>query len=383
MDRIRTLRRRLPERAVDAALAAGVLAAEFVTGVVALDDQCRVCDFTAARVVTILLMSLPLYWRRRHPIPVFVVVGLAATYNGVIDAPALNLGILVAVYSVAAYASLAWSLGALAVTVGAIVVIHLDRGGLGPEFRLDLTAFLPVWLLGRLSAAHLRHIDDLEARAELADRDREQRTALAAAEERRRIARELHDIVAHGMSVMVVHAENASDTVESEPALARRSLDVIAETGRGSIEELRRVLGVLRDADRPELLPQPTLADVATLVERFDAAGLTVHLDDTVDADVPASVGASAHHIVREALTNVIRHAGASTARVSLGTDDDRLTVIVSDDGRGPAGDRGDRGHGLRGIRERAEALGGSADFTPPPGGGFRVAATLPLDPGP
>jgi signal transduction histidine kinase len=378
MNRLTNRARRLPAWQIDIAIAAAVLTAELVNAILRIDDLCRVCDITPLRILMVALMSVPLAWRRRYPLVVFVVVGAAAGWNGVVDAPALNVGILIAVYSVAAYGSPAGAWSTLVLVVGALVAIHLDRGELGPDFRLDLTAFLPVWLLGRLTAARNRHIEDLIERAELAEREREHRSALAAAEERRSIARELHDIVAHGMSVMVVHAENAREAIADDPDGAGRSLEVIAETGRESITDLRRVLGVLRDQDDDAgLRPQPTLGDLPELVERSRAAGLPIELTVQVDRDVPASLGVSVHRIVQEALTNALRHASPTAVTVAVRSEADRLHVDVVNDGAHGAPHGG--GHGLAGIRERASALGGSAVCEPLDGGRFRVAVSLPM----
>jgi signal transduction histidine kinase len=216
---------------------------------------------------------------------------------------------------------------------------------------------------------------ELEARAERLEREREENVRRAAAEEQARIARELHDVLAHNVSVMVVQAAAADDVFESQPDRAREALRAIERTGRAALTELRRLLGAVRTT---ELAPQPGLAGLDVLVEGVRAAGLSVTLQVEGELDdLPAGLDLSAYRIVQEALTNTMKHAGASVAEVRVRRTPDGVELEVVDDGAGPVGNG--HGRGLIGMRERASLVGGEVEAGPQPGGGFRVKATLPL----
>ena len=202
------------------------------------------------------------------------------------------------------------------------------------------------------------------------------------AEERTRIARELHDVVAHRVSLMTVQAGAAKTVATVDPEGARRAMEAVETAGRQALQELRHLLGVLRpEADIDGLGPQPGLADVPRLVSQFEEAGLEVSLTiDVLGADLPARVDLSAFRIVQEALTNVLKHAGrGSRADVRIFTDGDGLRLEVLDDGHSPTLLPGS-GHGIVGMRERALLLGGHLDAGPRPGGGWHVVAHLPIE---
>jgi len=202
--------------------------------------------------------------------------------------------------------------------------------------------------------------------------------------ERARIARELHDIVAHHLSVVVLQAAGARASGQH----ADRALEKIEHSGRQALTEMRRLLGMLHAPDEEaELTPQPSLGELPALAESVRAAGLPVRLVvDGAGAAVPAAVGVSAYRIVQEALTNVLKHAGAARAVVSIGYLDDAVTIEVTDDGTGPLAPAGPGlaasaadGRGLAGMRERAALFGGELRAGPEPGGGFTVRARLPV----
>jgi signal transduction histidine kinase len=231
----------------------------------------------------------------------------------------------------------------------------------------------------------------LQDRARWLEQDREARTRQAVGEERLRIARELHDVVAHSMSVIAVQAGVANHVIDSRPELARQALATVETNTRSALVEMRRLLGVLRQGDEPSasLAPPPGLSQVADLVEQFREAGLTVDLrwDGEPDA-VPDGVDLSAYRIVQEGLTNVLRHGGPR-AKVTIGHRTGAVEIDISDDGRRPDqevaaadavadGGRG-AGHGLIGMRERVAVFGGTLVAEDRPGGGFRLAATLPF----
>jgi LPXTG-motif cell wall-anchored protein len=205
----------------------------------------------------------------------------------------------------------------------------------------------------------------------------------AVADEQARIARELHDVIAHSVSVIVVQAAAADDVFEQRPEQAREAIRSIERAGRESLRELRLLLGAVRpDGGSDGTDPQPGLGRLEELAEPLRAGGLEVDIEsEGAAADLPAGVELSAYRIVQEALTNTLRHAGASRAAVRVRYDPAWVEVEVSDDGRGAAGGEGDGGHGLIGMRERASMLGGTLEAGPLPEGGYRVRARLPLEP--
>ena len=201
------------------------------------------------------------------------------------------------------------------------------------------------------------------------------------AEERLRLAQELHDVVAHSMSVIAVQAGMGAHIIDTKPDEARWALESIADTSRSTLQEMRRLLGVLRDEDGARAhAPAPGLADLGRLVDDVRGAGVPVSLavEGTPDA-VPHGVELSVYRVVQEGLTNVIKHAGSAHASVTVRCRPDEVEVEVVDDGRGAAvAPNGSGGHGLVGMRERAALWGGTLDAGPRPGGGYRVRARLP-----
>jgi signal transduction histidine kinase len=232
--------------------------------------------------------------------------------------------------------------------------------------------------LGR--AGRLR-VNLANARAEVA----EEATRRRSSEERLRIARELHDIIGHSLGTIAVQAGVGRHLMETEPSKGAEALDNIAQISRDSLDEVRAVVAALRD-DEPPYHPTPSLADLPNLIENVRATGLAVELTlpDDVEA-VPRQIGAAVYRITREALTNVLRHAGASTASVQVNHRDGRVEVAIRDNGAGSGDGRrsgSGTGHGIAGMRERAEALGGSMSAGPSSDGGFLVTATLPVGSG-
>jgi signal transduction histidine kinase len=233
---------------------------------------------------------------------------------------------------------------------------------------------------------------ELEERAARLEREREAQSRMAVAAERARIARELHDVVAHNMSVMVVQADGAAYVLDAAPDQARQALETISGTGRQALAEMRRLLGVLRTGEPSECgeyLPQPDVGQLDDLIDQVRGAGLPV--DFTVlgtPHPLSSGVALTAYRIVQEALTNTRKHGGpdaGATVRLTYG--DARLDLLVEDDGHGARrelceeGGQDGLGHGLIGMRERVGMVGGSLDAGPRPGGGFRVSAVLPLKP--
>ncbi|MFJ9946991.1 sensor histidine kinase [Kitasatospora sp. NPDC091207] len=331
--------------------------------------------------------ALPLPWRRRAPLVVMAVSGAVSAVVSVVAHPVmpqLPLYAVITVYTVADRARDRQRWAVLAVVVAANVV-----GTHSPDGMLfSLLTSVGAFVFGSL-VRELRRLARAEAeRAEEAGRRAASDAARAVAQERGRIAREMHDILAHAVSLMVIQAEAGPLVVRKDPELAIRTFDTIADSGRDAMVQLRRVLGVLKeDGAAPELAPQPRLAELAALAERVRGAGPRVELElDDSPGPVPADVQAAAYRIVQEALTNTVKHSGADRVAVRVVRSGEALEVVVSDNGRGVRR-RADRtvsewsgGRGLVGIRERAAACGGRAEAGPgPEGKGFLVSARLPL----
>jgi signal transduction histidine kinase len=240
-----------------------------------------------------------------------------------------------------------------------------------------------VFLAARLIHSYRAQAVTLRAQALLLEREREEHARLAAAEERARIARELHDVVAHSVSVMVMHAGAVRRLLHEDQRDERAALEALEQTGRESMSEIRRALGVLRHPSEPaERSPQAGLANLEQLVEQLHGAGLDVALlVDGAPDKVASGVDLAAYRIVQEALTNVVKHAAGARVEVHVRYAPEAVEVEVLDDGgRGSSSDL-PPGYGLVGLRERASVLGGTIDAGSRPGGGFRVRATLPLEP--
>jgi signal transduction histidine kinase len=325
-------------------------------------------------VALALLASVPVLWRRRAPVWVTAVVGLAMTalvIGG--HKPLLPYGPLVGVYTIAAVSAPLVRLSVLPI-IGAAVYVSL----VVPHDNLDAyrvvgTAFVAAYALGTSARAHRAQA------AELAERDHRltQERVMAAAQERTRIARDMHDIVTHSVGLMVVQAEAGPLVIRPDPARAEAAFDAIADTGRGALAQLRGVLGALRSDENGLREPRPGLSALPGLIERSRRVGLNVTLtSDGAPRPVTANVDVAAYRIVQEALTNVMRHADAQAVRVRLRWADTALEVEVADDGKGADGVIG--GHGLAGMRERAAACGGKLQAGPGMDG-FVVAATLPV----
>jgi signal transduction histidine kinase len=337
----------------------------------------------------VLLHTLPLVARRRFPGTVLaLVVGSGLVFTA-LDLPPGDLGvaILVAVYSVAAYGSWSVALAGLAGVEVALVALQLTPGRTGADTLVhNLGGVAAAWLLGRFAHNYRTYAARLEERTTELEQAREELARRAVTEERLRLARELHDVVAHAMSVIAVQSGVGAHVADTNPQEAAKALAAIEATSRAALEELRRLLGVLRQEDEPQgaLAPVPGLADLDSLLAEVGKAGLAVKLQiNGTRPPLPAGVDLSAYRIVQEALTNVVKHAGPARAQVVVGYRDHEVTVEVIDDGRGAVTSASDgrvgTGHGLIGMRERVQAFGGDLQTGPRPGGGFRVAARLPF----
>jgi signal transduction histidine kinase len=337
----------------------------------------------------VLLHTLPLAARRRFPLAVLATsVASGVAFVALDLAPdILWVAIPVAVYSVAAYGGRWVALAGLAVAEVGLAVVQLTPGRTGVSTWVGNMGFLAAaWLLGHFVGVRRLYVLQLEERTAELEQAREELARRAVVEERLRLARELHDVVAHAMSVIAIQSGVGAHVAGTQPKEAAKALVAIEVTSRGALEELRRLLGVLRQADEPQgdLAPVPGLADLDGLLAEVGKAGLAVELQvNGTRPPLPAGVDLSAYRIVQEALTNVVKHAGPAHAQVVVGYRDQEIRVEVTDDGRGAVTSVGDgrvgSGHGLIGMRERVAACGGDLEVGPRPGGGFRVAARLPL----
>lgn len=360
-------------RIVDWALA--VVALATTVGAASRHNQ------TALGVPLALVACLPLLKRRSHPLGVLAITTAATV--------AISLGwgyespfpAAVALFTVADQCERRLSLeaGAAAVAVLSVPWNHPAHGWRDVVGRV--IGFSLAWVIGDSLRVRRRYVGALEERAERLEREREAEAARAVAEEQARIARELHDVLAHNVSVMVVQAAAANDVFDSQPERAREALTSIEATGRDALAELRRLLGVVR-GDGAGYAPQPSLDRLDELVDQVRSAGLDVAV--TIEGqplELPAGIDLSAYRVVQEALTNTLKHARASQAEVSLRFRPDGLDVDVRDNGVG-AGNSGGGGNGLVGMRERVAVYGGSFTAGSDPGGGFAVSARFPLEGG-
>jgi len=371
-------------RAADAALAAAVFLATVFLGDGSGDSIVvrSLGDVPIPALVVFAVASAALYWRRHAPLVVLSValVAWAVTVgSGYADVGGVAI---VALYSAGRYAT--DDRRAQSGVAAAVVVVILD-GLADPvpwgEILLGAVVMFVAWYVGR--RLRLR-----QQRAAQLLREQAAEARRIVIEERTRIARELHDVVAHRVSLMTVQAGAAKAVAAKDPEGALRAMGAVEEAGRQALDELRHLLGILRpETDRDGLGPQPGLADLPRLIEQTRGAGLDVSLaTDGVSAGLPARVDLFAYRIVQEALTNVLKHAGpGARTEVRLGTDRSGIVIEILDDGHGatvlPGPDPDDaeaRGHGIVGMRERARLLGGTLDARPRPGGGFRVVAHLP-----
>lgn len=331
-----------------------------------------------------LLVTLPLAWRRRAPVAVlFTVITAAACAAFVIrpsQGPAASwIAALVAFYSVAANCPRRRALlaGGAGLAVLAILIAIGHPGTLNPGSLAILAA---AWLVGFYLRQRRGQFSGLQARAARAEREREARARVAVTQERGRIARELHDIVAHSVSVMVIQAQ-AGQRLIGDAAQARTAFRSIEASGREALVELRRLLAILRTADDQLAVgPQPGLGSLDSLIDQVCEAGLPVQVRiEGQQVPLPPGVDLSAYRIIQEALTNTVKHAGPATAEVVLRYDTSAVELEITDTGTATAPGTG-TGHGLIGMRERITLLGGDlATGTRDDGGGYQVRARLPL----
>ncbi|WP_167409496.1 sensor histidine kinase [Streptomyces africanus] len=338
-------------------------------------------------------LVLPLLWRRRKPEVAFGVIAAVFVLQWSLGAALrADVALFVALYSLALHGRLRQLPWACAVMAGAMVLVAVRASSVVSVwdalfFLLSTaTAALALGMMVRIRRAQLAGLRERAARLEI---ERDQRSRLATATERTRVAREMHDIVGHNLSVIITLADAGAYATDIQPARGKEALQLIGDTGRQALGELRRVLGVLREAadgppDGPELSPQPGIADLEALCAKVRAAGLEVLYRTSGDVDaLDSGVQLTVYRIVQEALTNTMKHA-ADDARVRLAVavTDTRLSIRVQDTGPAtPSGPPNEEGHGLVGMRERAALYGGTVSAGPTDGGGWSVEAVLDLTP--
>ncbi|MEV6836285.1 sensor histidine kinase [Streptomyces sp. NPDC051133] len=340
---------------------------------VPLDDSAR---------VLLVATSLLLLWRQRYP--VFAVFGTAALALGYLAAGypygPVFLTVAVACFSavVAGHRRAAWMAVALLWTGHALVALWLYRwlppaGDRGAGLAQEIV--IATWVLAVVAVSELARVRREQWARERADRAQAARRR--ADEERLRIARELHDVLAHSISVINVQAGMGLALIDSDPEQARAALTTIKAASKEALGEVRQVLDTLRAPGAAPRAPAPGLDRLPELVEQAAAAGLTVDVEGE-PPPLPPGADLAAFRIVQEALTNVVRHSGARHARVGLAHDGGALRLLIDDDGPATGADAGGSGNGLAGMRERAAALGGTIEAGPRPDGGYRVLAVLP-----
>ena len=336
-----------------------------------------------------LFFVAPLLVRRRFPLPSILTVYLALATAGALYPNALHdvisplfAGLLAAVV-IGAMPELRVALFGGALTLALITAVYFRDSSASPSDLLFLVfVFGAAWLAGLALSARSQQAIELRARAERAERDREEQARRAVDEERARIARELHDVVAHSVSVMVVQAGGVRRLLDPDQDRQREALLAIEHTGRGALTEMRRMLGVLRTGEPQEgpLAPQPSLEHLDRLVEQVRQAGLAVELEvEGSPVPLAAGVDLSAYRIVQEGLTNTLKHAGpGASAHVLVRYLPERIELEVSNSGEGTG--NGDAGHGLVGMRERVALYGGTLAAGPGDNGGYVVRACLPAE---
>ena len=396
----------LPPRRQDLALALAL--AVFNAGsLIPEARQLRLPDLAFALVV---LQALPLIWRRRWPVATYLILGLPRSlYDdlGIGFAP-LPLAPMIAFYTVMDRSStrVRWVIGAL--TLAGLIQGQTTPHHTEPyDFFIAFLQLALAGLAGLVSRTRRADLQEVEARADHAEAERDREVALAAAQERTRIARELHDVVAHHVSLMAVQSEAAASLLPGRPAEAAKSVQIIGQTAREALTELRRLLGVLRGpagpAGPPSTAPSPSISGLDDVLMPVRQAGIAVDLRvEGSPARLAPGVDLTAYRIVQEALTNTVRHSGASEATVTVSYEPGYVTVSVTDTGHGPvvaaagpvaglavAGPRPTLnggsarsvrpvGFGLAGIAERVASCGGSLTVGPGCAGGFAVTARLP-----
>jgi signal transduction histidine kinase len=358
-----------------------------ITGLVSLfgggEPKIDYRDADALGAALSLAASLPFFVRRRAPFATALISTAAVTVMLLLDyqSNTQTQMVLVSAYTLASHAEgmrRVVGFTFLEVCVGIVAAVG-TVGASTSEIILAGAFYAAAYSFGSAMRNRRLYLEQVEERAAILEREHEEASKRALADERLRIAQELHDVVAHSMGVIAVQAGVGSHVIDTDPAEAKKSLDAISTTSRTALGEIRRLLGVLRADEDGGYEPAPGLADLDRLFADVRGAGVTV--DVRVDGErheLPPGVDLTAYRIVQEALTNVLKHAGPAAVTVTVGYEPDMVRLEVVDDGRGVNGRSPGGGHGLVGMRERVAVYGGTLETGPRTGGGFRVAACLP-----
>ena len=341
-------------------------------------------DVDAFAVFLTLAVAVPYYFRRHAPLAVLAISAVPVVILTGRDyrTGATPMMLLVGAYTVAAYCSRrdrAIGGAIIFVALGIVAIVGApDLDGVGMAF--NYAVFAAAFGFGSALRNRRMYTEQLEARAASLERERDEEAKRAVADERLRIAQDLHDVVAHSMGVIAVQAGVGAHVIDTDPAEAKKSLEAISHTSRSTLAEIRRMLGVLREDEGASYAPAPGLADLERLVREICAAGVDTHVTWEGRRDeLPPGVDFTAYRIVQESLTNVLKHAGPEPhVDVTISYEPQVLRIEIADDGRGVNGRATDGGHGLMGMRERVAVYGGTFEAGPATGGGFRVAVRLP-----
>ena len=340
-------------------------------------------DADALSVLLTIGAAVPYYFRRHAPLAVLLTSEVCVTVLTVREyqTGAAPTVLLVGFYTVAAWCNVRDRvIGVVAMAIGlTVVAVAGIPGANGADVAFNFVLFAAAYLFGSTMRNRRLYGEQLEERAKSLERDRDEEAKRAVAEERLRIAQDLHDVVAHSMGVIAVQAGVGAHVIDTDREEAKKSLEAISQTSRSTLTEIRRMLGVLRDDEDATYEPSPGLADLDRLVRDVGSAGLEVAVrNEGTRTELPPGVDFTAYRIVQEGLTNVLKHAGRARATVVVGYEDSALRIEIVDDGRGVNGRAAPGGHGLLGMRERVGMFGGSFEAGPRTGGGFRVAVRLP-----
>ena len=340
-------------------------------------------------LVAITAIITPLFLRRRFPFGAPIAVGVAVGFTALVDERLVPKDFIpffagcAAVFFVGLLRERTQAVAGISLAIGVeALVAYRDPLKNLSAFIATCIVFSLIWTVAFALGRKLEEADEAKERAARAEREREQRARAAVSEERARIARELHDVVGHSVSVMTVQASAVRRLLRPEQEREREALLIVERTGREALAEMRRMVGVLRRPEQgPALAPQPSLEHVERLIEQAQEAGLSVELRVEGDPQpLPAGVDLTAYRLVQEGLTNALKHARAENAQVVVRYGHGDLEVTVSDDGRGGGSSDGG-GHGLVGMRERVAVYGGELEAGPRAEGGYRLRAKLPLVP--
>ncbi len=377
-DRANAALRRYP-LAVDAALVAFIALIAAPRG----SSHDRADNGGWLSIVLLAALLAPLVWRRKAPTVVFAIISVVAFVQwNVRHLSAADLALLVAFYTVAAYAPWRRVLAAATVMeVGAVLAaVRFAPPGTGQWAWILISGMITAaGVIGYNIRTRRAYLAALEDRADRAERERDQQAQIAAAAERARIAREMHDVVAHNIAVMIALSDGAAYTTERDPAQATAIMGQVSDAGRSALAEMRRLLGVMRDsAQTAEHTPQPAMSDLDDLLTAVRSAGVLARLTVSGSAfPLPPSAQLAVYRIVQEALTNTLKHARATTAQVRLRYGAGTLDLEIVDNGTSTDAGSASGGHGITGMRERAAVFGGEIEAGPYAGGGWRIRTTL------